>query len=58
MISPDSEWLREHVALLVMGRMGLHWPLRCPMCPDDAAMALDIADTLLAASTLTIGKAP
>jgi hypothetical protein len=38
----------ERMALLVAGRMALHWPLQCPMCPDRAHMALDIAESILA----------
>jgi hypothetical protein len=40
--------LRERMAILVAGRMAMHWPLQCPMCPDRAVMALDIVDSILA----------
>jgi hypothetical protein len=39
---------KERLTLLIAGRMAMHWPLQCPMCPDRAAMALDIAETILA----------
>ena len=42
----DAE-LREDLALLVAGRMALHWPLQCPLCPDRAFLALDIAESIL-----------
>lgn len=43
----------ERMGLLVAGRMALHWPFQCPMCPDRAHMALDIAESILADPILT-----
>jgi hypothetical protein len=51
-VSKDE--LREQMAMLVAGRMALHWPLQCPMCPDRSAMAIDIVDSLLASRDLII----
>lgn len=46
-VMTDAE-RREQMAILIAGRMAMHWPLRCPMCPDQTAMALDITDAILA----------
>jgi len=48
MTEPNADSVREQLALLVVGRMAMHWPLQCPMCPDRAVMALDITDAILA----------